>query len=166
MSLLETLKSRGLLIWAAAVPLAVCLVYSLLYLASSLGFSLMFFSSGVEQSSVLFRTLNLAVWAVAIFVVLAWLGFSLEFNLIKGYFRWYLSVGLLVAICGMAIGVVSAILGFVGMIALAPISIFILSLCVMFSPDFFDVDRVPLVLRLLVTGLIVGFLVMLTGYLV
>jgi hypothetical protein len=150
MSLLERLKERGLLIWVAVVPLAVCLVFSLFHLA---------------RGSVLSRSLDLGVWGVAIFVVLAGLGYNLELNMVKGYYRSYLGVGLLVTICGMAIGVVSVILGFVGAVALAPISVVILSLCVVFSPDFFGMDRVPFVLRLMAGGLIVGLLVALAVFL-
>jgi hypothetical protein len=150
MLLLERMKKNGFLIWAAAVPLAVCLVYSLFYLA---------------RSSVLSRPLDDAVWGVAIFIVLAGLGYNLELNTVKGYYRSYLGVGLLVGICGLAVGVVLAILGFVGLVALVPISFFILSLFVVFSPDFFGVDRVPFILRVLVGSLVVGFLVALSVFL-
>jgi hypothetical protein len=41
----------------------------------------------------------------------------------------------------------------------------LLSLCVVFSPDFFGMDRVPFVLRLIAGGLIVGLLVALAVFL-
>jgi hypothetical protein len=150
MSLWQRLKERGLLIWVAVVPLAVCLVFSLFHLAIG---------------NVLSRSSDLWVWGIAIFVVLAGLGLNLELNMVKGYYRSYLGLGLLVTICGMAIGVVTVILGLVGTVALVPISVVLLSLCVVFSPDFFGMDRVPFVLRLIAGGLIVGLLVALAVFL-
>jgi hypothetical protein len=144
MSLLKHMKDNGFHIWAAAVPLAISLVYSLFYLAIG---------------SVLSRPLDDAVWAGAIFILLARLGYTLELNTVKGYYRSYLGVSLLVTICGLAFGVVLAILGFIGLVALVPISVLILSLSIVFSPDFFGVDRVPFCLRLLASGLIVGAVV-------
>jgi hypothetical protein len=49
-------------------------------------------------------------------------------------------VGLLVTICGLAVGVVLVILGFVGLVALVPISVLILSLFIGFSPGGFGSD--------------------------
>ena len=170
MSLLERQGKRRLLIWAAVVPLAICLVYSLFYLASSIGFSLFVFSNReAEQTvggSILSGPLDIAVWGVAVFVVLAWLGYDLELNLVRGYYRSFAGVGFLVAICGMAVGVCLVILGFVGTVALAPISCLLLGLCVVFSPDFLNMNRVPFSLRLLFGGLIIGLLVELAGFLV
>ena len=132
------------------MPLAICLIYSVFYLA---------------LGNVLSHTLDVAVWAVMIFIVLFRLGYNLELNVVKGYYRSYFGVGLLVTICGMAIAVVSVILDLVGAVALVPISIVLLGFCVAFSPDFFDMDRVPFILRLLVGGLIVGVLVALAVFL-
>jgi hypothetical protein len=144
MSLLERMKKNGFMLWAAVVLLAICLVYSLFYLA---------------QGSVLSRPLDDAVWGGAIFILLAGVGYTLELNTVKGYYRSYLGISLLVTICGLALGVVLAILGFVGLVALVPISVLILSLSIVFSPDFFGVDRVPFCLRLLASGLIVGVVI-------
>jgi hypothetical protein len=168
MSMLKRLDKRKLLIWAAVVPLAICLVYALFYLASILGFSLLVFANRglVEQSKILSGTLDIAVWGIAIFVILAWLGYNLELNLVKGYYRTYAGVGFLVAICSMAVGVCAVILGFFGTVALIPISCLLLSICTVFSLDFFGVNRLPFFLRLLVGGLIVGLLVELAGFLV
>ena len=146
----QRLNKKNLLIWATVVPLAICLVYSLFYLA---------------LGSVLSHTLDVAVWGVMIFIVLSRLGYNLELNVIKGYYRSYFGVGLLVAICGIAIAVVSVLVDFVGAVALAPISLVLLGFCVVFSPDFFGMDRVPFVLRLLAAGLIVGLLVALAVFL-
>ena len=163
----ERLNKKNLLIWATLIPLAICLVYSLFYIASSLGFSL-FVSSNrdiTEQSSILSRPLDIAVWGIAIFVLLARLGYILEFNMVKGYYRSYIGIGLLVAICSMAVGVVAVILGFIGTIGLVPISCLLLSMCIIFSSDFFSVNRLPFSLRLLIGGLIIGLLVEIAGFL-
>jgi hypothetical protein len=146
----QRLNKKNLLIWATLVPLAICLVYSLFY--SALG-------------SVLSHTLDVAVWGVMIFIVLFRLGYNLELNVVKGYYRSYFGVGLLVAICSMAIAVVSVLVDFVGAVVLVPISIVLLGFCVAFSPDFFNMDRVPFVWRLLAAGLIVGLIVALAVFL-
>jgi hypothetical protein len=146
----ERLNKKNLLIWATLLPLAICLVYSLFYLA---------------LGSILSHTLDVTVWGVVIFIVLFRLGYNLELNVIKGYYRSYFGVGLLVIICGMAIAVVSVILDFVGAVALVPISMVLLGFCVVFSPDFFNMDRIPFLLRLLACGLIVGLLVALAVFL-
>jgi hypothetical protein len=150
MSILERMKQKGLLIWGAVVPLAVCFVYSLFYLVIG---------------RVLSYQLDIAVWGIAIFVVLAGLGYNLELNTVKGYYRSVLGIGLLVTICGLALGVVLVALAFVSPVGLVPISILILSLCVVFSPNFFEVDRVPFILRLLLGGLMIGLLVGLAVFL-
>ena len=149
-SMKERLNKKNLLIWATLLPLSICLVYSLFYLV---------------LGSVLSHTLDVAVWGVMIFIVLLRLGYNLELNIVKGYYRSYFGVGLLVTVCGIAITVVSVILDLVGAVALVPISIVLLGFCVAFSPDFFDMDRVPFILRLLVGGLIVGLLVALAVFL-
>jgi hypothetical protein len=149
-SMKERLNKKNLLIWTTLLPLAICLVYSLFYLA---------------LGSVLSHTVDVAVWGVVIFIVLFRLGYNLELNVVKGYYRSYFGVGLLVTICGMAIAVVSVILDFVGAVALIPISMVLLGFCVVFSPDFFNMDRVHFILRLLTGGLIVGLLVALAVFL-
>jgi hypothetical protein len=151
MSIKERLKKRGLLIWTAVIPLAICLVYSVFYLAIG---------------TVLSPLLDVAVWAIAVFVVLGGLGYNLELNMVRGYYRSFVGVGLLVTICALAVGVVSVALGFVGHVGLVLISILILSLCIVFSPDFFDMDRVPFILRLLLGGLIIGLIAALAVFLV
>jgi hypothetical protein len=151
MSIKERMKKSGLLIWTAVIPLAICLVYSVFYLAIG---------------KVLSPLLDVAVWGIAVFIVLAGLGYNLELNMVRGYYRSFVGVGLLVTICGLAVGVVSVALGFVGHVGLVLISILILSLCIVFSPDFFGMDRVPFILRLLLGGLIIGLLAVLAVFLV
>jgi hypothetical protein len=147
----QLLSKKDLLIWAAIVPLAICLVYSLFYLA---------------LDSIFSNTLDVAVWGVAIFIVLFGLGYNLELNMVKGYYRSVVGVGLLVTICSLAVGVVLVALGFVGQVGLVLISILILSLCIIFSPDFFGMDRVPFILRLLLGGLIIGLVAALAVFLI
>jgi hypothetical protein len=149
-SMTQRLNKKNLLIWATLVPLAICLVYSFFYLA---------------LGNIISHTLDVAVWGVMISIVLFRLGYNLELNVVKGYYRSYFGVGLLVVICGMAIAVVSVILDIVGAVALVPISMVLLGFCVVFSPDFFGMDRVPFVLRLLAGGLIVGLIVALAVFL-
>jgi hypothetical protein len=148
-SMTEFLNKNNLLIWAAIVPLAICLIYSLFYLA---------------LGRILSHTLDVAVWGAVIFIVLFRLGINLESNMIKGYYRSYFSVGLLVTICAMATTVVSVILDFFSAVVFVPISLVLLGLCVVFSPDFFGLDRVPFVLRLLAGGLTIGLLVALVVF--
>ncbi len=157
-----------MLIWVALAPLAVCLVYSLFYLARNFGLSLLVFSKrGIAEQSVILSTpLDMAVWGIAVFVVLARIGYDLEFNTIKGYFRSNLATALLVIMGIMAVGVVATIVGLVGTVALILISILLLSLCVVFSFDFFSEKRSIFSLRLLFFGLIIGLLVELAGFLV
>jgi hypothetical protein len=155
--LLGQLNKKQLLILAALVPLAICLVYSIFFLANSLGFS----------SSVLSnRGLTVAVWGIAVFTILGRLGYELELNVVKGYYRSYIGVALLVAICSMAVGVCAVILGLVGTVALVPISVLLLGMCVIFSSDFFGVNLLPFSLRLLFGSLIIGLVVVLVGFLI
>jgi hypothetical protein len=144
MLVLKRLKKNDLFIWIVAVPLAICLVFSLFYLI---------------KDSALSRPLEDAIWGVSIFILLARIGYNLELNTVKGYYRSYLGISLLVTICGLAIAVVSTILGLIGFVALVPISILILIFCLIFSSDFFNIDRLPFCLRLLVSVLIVGLVV-------
>ena len=140
----EHLNKKNLLTWAAVVPLAICLIYSLFYLGTG---------------SIISRPLDGAVWGVSIFILLAGLGYNLEVNMVKGYYRSYLGIGLLVTICGLAVGVIATILGFIGLVALVPISFLIMILCLVFSVDFFSVERVPFCLMLLESALVVGAIV-------
>ncbi len=165
--MLQRIDKKTLMVWAAVVPLAICLVYSLFISASNFGLSLMAFTNKtvVAQNSVLSAPVDAAVWGIAIFFVLAWLGYALESNLVRGYIRSILGVSLMGVICGVAVGTCLVVFGFVGVVGLVPISILLLSLCLVFSADFFDVDRVPFAMRLLIGGLVIGLVVELAGFL-
>lgn len=144
----QSIKQR-LSIWASLVPLAICLVYSVFYLASTLG----------GQARVLSPSLDAAVWGVALFVILARLGYDLELNVVKGHFLLYAGTALIVVVCGMAVGVVAVILGLLSSLALVVFSLVLLSLYVLFSRDFFGINRLQFILRLLITMIVVGVLV-------
>lgn len=150
----QSIKQR-LSIWASLVPLAVCLVYSVFYLATSL--------SG--QASIISPSMDVAVWGVALFVILARLGYDLELNVVKGHFILYAGVALIVVVCGMAVGVVAVILGLLSSLALVVFSLVLLSLYFLFSLDFFGINRFKFFLRLLVCMIIVGVLVGLASFL-
>ena len=144
----QSIKQR-LSIWASLVPLAICLVYSVFYLASTLG----------GQARVLSPSLDAAVWGVALFVILARLGYDLELNVVKGHFLLYAGTALIVVVCGMAVGVVAVILGLLSSLALVVFSLVLLSLYVLFSRDFFGINRLQFILRLLIIMIVVGVLV-------
>jgi hypothetical protein len=141
-----------LFLWASFFALAICFVYTLYRLATSVALF-----SFVEK--ILFGSLGIAVCAIAVFFLLARMGYNLELNMVKGNYMLYLSVGLLVAICALAVGVVLVILGFVHTLAIVPISILLLSLCIVFSSEFFNMKRVPFSVRLFTVALIIGLLI-------
>ena len=159
---------QQLSIWITLVPIAISLVYSVFYLAGSLGYSLLVFSSpSVDaQTTILSPSLDVGVWGVALFVILARLGYDLELNVVKGRFLVLAGVVLIVAVCGMAVGVVAVILGLLSALALVVISLVLLSLYLLFASDFFGVSRLNFCLRLLVAAVVVGVLVELAGFLV
>ena len=82
---IERLGKKTFLLLAVEFSLAICLIYSLFYLASSLGFRYFVLSSRgmVEQTvsgNVLSGSLDVAVWGIAVFVILVWLGYNLGLN--------------------------------------------------------------------------------------
>jgi hypothetical protein len=155
-------------IWVSLVPLAVCLVYSVFYSASSLGYSLFIFTSRslAAQTSILSPTMDVGVWGVAIFAILVRLGYDLELNVVQGYFLTKVGTALIIAVCGMAIGAVAVIVGLIGPLALVIISLVLLGLCVLFASDFFGVDLLHFFLGLLLCVAGVFVLVEFAGFLV
>jgi hypothetical protein len=150
--------NQSLLSWALIFTLSICVVYALFSLASNLAqFALV--------DKILFGSLGIAVWAIAVFLLLAQLGYNLELNLVDGYYEPALAIGMLVTITVLAVSVVLVILGFVGTIAIAPLGIALLSLSVFFSTEFFKMDRVPFSFRLIVTTLIIGLIIGALGFL-
>jgi hypothetical protein len=160
----DLLKLR--LVWVVYFSLGLCLAYSIFHLANYFGLSFFILSNRSMIEQTLSGSVFTGFWGIVVFVVLARLGYDLELNLVRGYYRSFAFVGLLVAVCGMAVGVCLVVLGFVGTVALVPISCLLLSLCVVFSPDFFGVNRLHFFLRVLFGGLIVGLLIELASFFV
>lgn len=147
---------KSSLIWIIYFALGVCAAYSALYLAK-------FFS---QQTSVLPGYWDNALWGVAVFAVIAFIAYQLELNIVKGYFKIFLSIGLLVSICAMAVGVVTVLIGFVGEIGMIPISSLLFALCLLFSSDFFETSRLKLLIRFVAAGFIAGLIIGLIGLIV
>ena len=169
MSLTKHLDKKMLLLWVAEFSLAICLIYSLFYLASGLGLHYFVLShrAMVEQTvsgSVLSGSLDVAIWEIALFVVLGWLGFYFGLNNFRGYYRSFSGVGLLVVLFSLAVGVCLGVLGLVGVWSLVLFSGFLLGFCLVFSVDFFGVGRLVLFLRVLFGGLLLGLFVELLSF--
>ncbi len=164
MSLIRRLEKKIMLLWAAEFSLAICLIYALFYLAGSLGLHYFVLSSRamVEQKasgSVLSGPLDAVVWGIAVFVVLAWLGYYLGLNKIRSYSRSFLGIAFIVLLSGSSVGVCLFVLGLVGVWSLVLVSGLLLGFCFLFSTDFFGVDRSVLFLRVLFGGLLLVFFV-------
>jgi len=151
MKLNQKIGKEQALFWVTIIALSICVVYALYSLASSVAlFSLI--------DKILFGSLGLAIWGFAVFFMLVRVGYNLELNLVKEDYQPALGVGLLVTIIALAVGVVLVLLGFVNIVAIAPISILLVSLSVVFSAEFFNMKRVPFSVRLFALALIIGLL--------
>jgi hypothetical protein len=159
MRLDQKIGKKQVLYWATIFALSICVVYALYSLASSLAlFSLV--------DKILFGSLGFVVWGFSVFFLLLRLGYNLELNLVKENYHATVGVGMLVTVIGLAIGVVLVLLGFVKIIAIAPISILLVSLSVLFSSEFFNMKRLPFAVRLVATALIISLLIGVTGFLI
>ncbi len=150
---------KRLLLWTAYFSLAICLIYALFYLASILGLQFYVLSNKAmiahtASGSILSGPLDIAVWGIAIFVVLAWLGLHLELKNVKEFSRTFSGAGLLVLLCGLGVWVCLVFLGFVGVWSLVLVSGLLLGLCFVFSAGFFGVGRLVFSLRVLFGGLL------------
>jgi hypothetical protein len=116
------------------------------------------------SGGVLPGVLDIAIWTIAVFLVLVRLAYNLELNLVKGYYRLFASIGLLVVVCSLAIGVCLSLLGFVPTIGLVPISFALLIFSVLFAPDFFNTGRNGMLVRVVACGLICGLLIGLVSF--
>jgi hypothetical protein len=144
---IEHLGKKNILLLAVEFSLALCVFFSLFYLASSLGLRYFVLSDRgmVEQTvsgSVLSGSLDVAVWGIAIFVILVLLGYNLGLNKDRLYSRSFSALGALVLLCGLGIGVCLVTLGLVGMWSLVLISSLLLGLCFVFAPKLFCSARV------------------------
>jgi hypothetical protein len=161
MSVLERLGMKQLSVWAVAFSLAISLIYSWFYLASSFGFSFFVLSNrGMVEHNVIFSifsgSLDIAIWVVAVFVVLAFIFYNLASNIICKYYQLLWSVGLFGVWSGLVVWVYLVILGLVSLVSLVLISGLLLGLCLVFSVAFFGFVRRGLFLRILFSGLLVG----------
>lgn len=152
---------KQLSVWAVALSLAISLIYSWFCLASNFGLSFFVLSNrGMVEHNVIFSifigSLDIAIWVVVVFVVLAWLFYNLVSNIICKYYRILWSVGLFGVWSGLVVWVCLVILGLVSLVSLVLISGLLLGLCLVFSEDFFGVVRRGLFLRILFGGLLVG----------
>jgi hypothetical protein len=159
---------KTLFLWTATFSLATCLIYALYYLASSLSLHYFVLSNRgmVEKTvtgNVLSGSLDVAVWGIAIFILLFWLGHDLGLNRNSRHYRSSSALGLLVLLCGLAVGVFLVVLGLVGMWSLVLISDLILCLCFVFATNLFGIGRLVLFLRVLFGGLLILFFVELAG---
>ena len=147
LSLVERLDVKRLLVWVVEFSLALSLVYSLLYLAGFFGISFFVLSNrsmaeyGVS-SSLLSADLDFMVWGFSVFLVLAWLFYSLSLSKVRGL-GWFLLVFVL---CGL---VVLAGFGLLGVLPLVWVSMLLGVLVFVFSRVFFGVSRFSLFKRLL-----------------
>src|SRR5665647_213954 len=169
MSVIEHLGKKNLLTLAVEFSLALCLFYALFYLASSLGFHYLVLShrAMVEQTvsgSVLSDILDIGVWGGCVFVVMAWIVYNLGSGLIRGHYRLFLTVGILVFLAGLTLWVSLVVFGLVSVFSLVGVSILLLVLCVSLAPGLFGIGRVSLFLRLFFVLLLVGLFVELASF--
>ena len=169
MSLIRRLEKKMVLLWAAEFSLAICLMYALFYLAGSFGLHFFVLSKRamVEQTvngSVLSGSLDVAVWGIAVCVVLVWLGYYLGLNKVRSYSRSFLGIAFIVFLFGSSVGLCLFVLGLVGIWSLVLVSGLLLGFCFLFSTDFFGVDRLVLFWRVLFGGLLLVFFVELVSF--
>ena len=169
MSLIRRLEKKMVLLWAAEFSLAICLMYALFYLAGSFGLHFFVLSKRamVEQTvngSVLSGSLDVAVWGIAVCVVLVWLGYYLGLNKVRSYSRSFLGIAFIVFLFGSSVGLCLFVLGLVGIWSLVLVSGLLLGFCFLFSTDFFGVGWLVLFWRVLFGGLLLVFFVELVSF--
>jgi hypothetical protein len=167
--LIRHIDKKTLLLLATEISLAICLIYSLFYLASSLGISYYVLSDRgmvekVVSGSVLSSPWDVAVWGIAVFVVMACLLIGLEPKVFRGYFRSFSGAGLLGLLCVFFVWVCLVVVGLVGMVSLVFVSFLLLGLCLVFAPDFFRLNRSGLAYRVLFGGLLLVLFVELASF--
>jgi hypothetical protein len=168
MSLAKHKDKKALFLWAAIFSLAICMIYALYYLASSLGLHYFVLSNRgmVEKTftgNVLSGSLDVAVWGISIFVILVWSGYGLGLHKDRGLHRSFSALGLLLLLFGLAVGVFLVVFGLVGLWFLVLISSLLLSLCFVFAFNLFGVCWMVLFLRVLFGGLFIMFFIELAG---
>jgi hypothetical protein len=107
------------------------------------------------RGSLISANWDVAVWAGAVFVVLAWLFYGLVSRRVGGFYRFLAGFMLL----GLAGWVCLVVFGLLGLVSLSLVSVLLVFLCVLFSLFFFGVSRFGLFLRLLFGAVLVVLLV-------
>jgi hypothetical protein len=97
------------------------------------------------KGSLISANWDVAVWAGAVFVVIAWLFYGLVSRRVGGFYRFLAGFMLL----GLAGWVCLVVFGLLGLVSLSLVSVLFVFLCVLFSLFFFGVSRFGLFLRLL-----------------
>jgi len=161
---IERLGKKTFLLLGVEISLAICLIYTLFYLPTSLGFQYLVLShrSMVEQTvngSVLPGFLDVVVWGGCIFVVLAWAMYNVGVSLIRGIYHLFSTLLLLVFLGGLALWVSLVVFGWASVVSLVWVSGLLLGLCVVLSSNLFCVSRVNLVLRVLFGVLLFGLFI-------
>lgn len=106
------------------------------------------------SGNVLSGPLDIAIWSVATFAVLIWIGYNLGLTRVKSLSRSFSALGVLV-LCGLGVWVFLAALGLGGMWSLVLISSLLLGMCFVFAHDLFGKSRLSLLLRVLFGGLLI-----------
>lgn len=156
MSLLANLSKKKLLRWAVEFSLALCLLYSLLYLAGYFGLSFFVLSNrgmvehGVSGSLVS-ASLDPFVWGGGVFVVLAGLFYGLGSGRVGGIYR-FLTGFVLFGLVGL---VFLIIFGLVSVFALVLVSVLVAVLCFVYSFGFFGFSWFGLFKGLLLGGFLI-----------
>ncbi len=168
MSSIRRLNAKTIHVWFAEFSLAICLVYGLFYLASSLGlqYFVLINRGMVKQTiggSILSGPIDTVVWSIAIFVVLVLLGPNFRVNSSKSY-RSFSATALLCLLLGIAVVVCLVVFGFIGLWALVLTSGLLLGVCLVFSSGLFGVSRSVLSLRVLFGGLLLVLFVELASF--
>jgi hypothetical protein len=116
------------------------------------------------SGNILSGPLDILVWGIAVFIVLAWIGYALGLKNFRSHFLSFSAVGVLALLCGLAAGVGLVVFGFVGVWFLVFISGLVLGLCFVFASDLFGVDRWVLFLRVLFGGMLLFLFVELASF--
>ncbi len=160
MSSTKRIRNKTMLLYAAEISLALSLIYTLFYLASSLSlhFYVLVKRGMLEQTvmgNILSGPLDTVVWSIAIFVILIWIGYNLGSTRLRSSSRPFPALSGLVLLCGLGVWVILGILGFVSIWSMVLISILLLGIGFVFALNLFGVNRLSLFLRVLFGGLLI-----------
>ncbi len=141
---------RKQLIWIIYFSLALCLVYSLFYLASYFGLSFFVLSNrGMVEHTVVRPLVSVpwdtAIWSVAVFVICLWSFYRLNYNTVDWPYRIIMGVASL----GAGICAFLAIFGLASLVTLTLVSVLLIVLGTVFSGLLFGLSRFKLILHLL-----------------